>query len=272
MRWIREHKLISVLLMALLILSVIFGVSVISGGEGNGFTGVINKGVSAVSGGLSSAAKAIRDNVTGIFSYKSLQEEIDRLEEENQQLKKELAEVSLDRQDLEQLENLSKALDFEYTDKEFKLAAADITSLDGSNWTNVFTIDRGTESGIEKGDAVVNGMGLVGRIQETGKGWSKVVSLIDENCDVSFKLVRDRKQLGIVSGSEGGGISGYMMDAESTVSEGDIIITSGLGIYPEGLYIGNVKNVTYNSNTLMKEITVEPAVNFKGLEKVAVII
>ena len=141
MRWIREHKLISVLLMALVVLSVIFGVSVISGGEGNGFTGVINKGVSAVSGGLSSAAKAIRDNVTGIFSYKSLQEEIDRLEEENQQLKKELAEVSLDRQDLEQLENLSKALNFEYTDKEFKLAAADITSLDGSNWTNVFTID-----------------------------------------------------------------------------------------------------------------------------------
>ena len=99
-----------------------------------------------------------------------------------------------------------------------------------------------------------------------------MVSLIDENCDVSFKLVRDGKQLGIVSGSEGGGISGYMMDAESTVSEGDIIITSGLGIYPEGLYIWNVKNVTYNSNTLMKEITVETAVNFKGLEKVAVII
>ena len=84
-------------------------------------------------------------------------------------------------------------------------------------------------------------------------------------------MVRDRKQLGIVSGSAGGEISGYMMDADSTISEGDIIVTSGLGIYPEGISIGNVKTVVYNSNTLLKEITVEPAVNFKGLEKVAVI-
>ena len=114
-------------------------------------------------------------------------------------------------------------------------------------------------------------MGLVGRVCETGDGWSRVVSLIDEGSDVSFKLVRDRKQLGIASGDKSGEISGYMMDAGSTVSQGDIIVTSGLGTYPAGLVIGNVKTVVYNSNTLLKEITVEPAVNFKGLEKVAVI-
>ncbi len=271
MRWIREHKLISVLVIVLLILSVIFGVSVLKGGGGNGATGVVNKGVSVISGGFSSVTKAVKDNVSGIFSYKKLQAEVERLEDENKQLRKELAEVGLDREDLEQLESLSQILNYEYTEKKFDLVSADITSLDGSNWTNVFTINRGTESGIKAGDAVVNGMGLVGRVQETGKGWSKVVSLIDEDCDISFKLVRDRKQLGIVSGSAGGGISGYMMDADSTVSEGDIIVTSGLGIYPEGITIGNVKTVVYNSNTLLKEITVEPAVNFKELEKVAVI-
>lgn len=270
MRWIREHKLISVLIVTLLILTVIFGISVVKGGGGNGATGLVNKGISVISEGFSSVVKTIKGNVSGIFSYKSLQAEIDRLENENQQLKKELAEASLDRQDLEQLENLSQILNYEYTDKKFDLVTANITSLDGSNWTNVFTINRGTESGISEGDAVVNGMGLVGRIQETGKGWSKVVALIDEDCDVSFKLVRDRKQLGIVSGSADGGIVGYMMDADSTVSEGDMIVTSGLGIYPEGISIGNVKTVVYNSNTLLKEITVEPVVNFKGLEKVAV--
>ena len=92
----------------------------------------------------------------------------------------------LDRQELEQLENLSQVLNYEYTDKKFDMVTADITSLDGSNWTNVFTINRGTESGISAGDAVVNGMGLVGRVQETGKGWSKVVSLIDEDCDLKW--------------------------------------------------------------------------------------
>lgn len=271
MRWIREHKLISAIIAILLILVIVFAVSIAKGGKGNPITGAVNKGASVVSGGLSSVTESIKENVKGIFSYKSLQKQVNELQAENDQLKKELAETGLDREDLEQLKELSEALNFDYTKKEFDLVTADITSMDGSNWTNVFTIDRGSESGIETGDAVVNGMGLVGRIQQTGNGWSKVVAIIDEDSNVSFKLVRDRKQLGIVSGSEGGGISGYMMDSASTVSEGDILITSGLGTYPEGITIGNVKSVVYNSNTLLKEITVEPAVNFKGLEKVAVI-
>jgi len=271
MRWVREHKLISVLIAILLILAVIFAVSVLTDGLDNGATGAVNKGMSVISGGLSSAADTIRENITGLFAYKALQEEIRHLENENKNLRRQLAETQLDREELEQLEELSGALNFEYASNKFDMVSADITSLDGSNWTNVFTIDRGTESGIEAGDAVVNGMGLVGRVQETGDGWSKVVSIIDEDIQVSFKLVRDRKQLGVVSGNASGSISGYMMDADSTVMEGDVLITSGLGTYPRGLEIGNVKTVVYNSNTLLKEITVEPAVNFRGLEKVAVI-
>ena len=295
MRWITEHKLISVLILILLILAVIFAVSVFTDGMNNTATGAVNKGMSVISGGLSSVGNTIRDNITGLFAYKALQEQIDELENENDNLRRQLVETQLDREELEQLEELSGALNFEYASKkldredleqlqelsellnyqyfskEFDMVTADITSLDGSNWTNIFTIDRGTESGIEAGDAVVNGMGLVGRIQETGDGWSKVVSIIDEDIQVSFKLVRDRKQLGVVSGNASASISGYMMDADSTVMEGDVLVTSGLGTYPRGLEIGNVKTVVYNSNTLLKEITVEPAVNFRGLEKVAVI-
>lgn len=271
MRWVKEHKLISALITILLVLAVIFAVSVFTDGVNNTATGAVNKGMAVISGGLSSAAKTIRDNVTGLFAYKSLQEQIDQLENENEILKKQLAETQLDREELEQLEELSAVLNFEYASNEFDMVSADITSLDGANWTNIFTINKGTEAGIAAGDAVVNGMGLVGRIQETGDGWSKVVSIIDDDIQVSFKLVRDRKQLGVVSGNASGSISGYMMDADSTVMEGDVLVTSGLGTYPRGLEIGNVKTVVYNSNTLLKEITVEPAVNFKGLEKVAVI-
>ena len=163
MRWIREHKLISAIIAILLILVIVFAVSIAKGGKGNPITGAVNKGASVVSGGLSSVTESIKENVKGIFSYKSLQKQVNELQAENDQLKKELAETGLDREDLEQLKELSEALNFDYTKKEFDLVTADITSMDGSNWTNVFTIDRGSESGIETGDAVVNGMGLVGR-------------------------------------------------------------------------------------------------------------
>lgn len=272
MRWIREHKLISALLGILLALLIIFIVSVATNGTDNPATDTVNKGMNTVSGGLSAVAKTIKDNVGGIFSYKKLETDIEELQEENNSLKRQLAEAKIEKEQLQQLEELAQILNYEYTKKEFKIASADVTSLDGSNWTNVFTINIGTEKGVEIGDAVVNGMGLVGKIQDTGKGWSKVVSIIDDDSKVSFKLAREDKQLGVVSGNSMGDISGYMLDSESLVSQGDTIITSGLGTYPEGLEIGTVQDVAYNSNTMLKEITVEPAVNFKSIEKVAVIL
>ena len=147
-----------------------------------------------------------------------------------------------------------------------------MTLKDGSNWTNTFTIDRGTEAGITEGKIVINGAGLVGRVEDAGEGWAKVVSIIDSGSRVSFKLARDDSQLGIVTGNSQGYISGYMLDEDSTVAEGDILLTSGMGIFPEGLEIGSVRSVTSNSNTLIKEITVEPSVDLNSLRKVSVIL
>lgn len=272
MRWIREHKLIVTLLIIVLVLSLVFGVSVLSddGGDGNG--NPASKCMNIVSGGLSSVARTIKANVSGLFSYKQLQAQIEELENENAGLERQLAEARLENEQLEELEELADVLNYEYTKKEFKLVSADITSYDGSNWTNLFSINVGTESGVEVGDAVVNGMGLIGKIQETGEGWSKVISVIDDDSKVSFKLARDTKQLGVVYGDTDGEVSGYMLDSEAPVSQGDILITSGLGTYPAGLEIGTVREVAYNSNTLLKELTVETAVNFKSLQKVSVIL
>ena len=272
MRWMREHKLISALILVLFLLLLIFAASVTAGGRFAHVTAPVNSGVSRVSGFFSSAGSAIRDNVKGIFSYRSLQQQVEALEDENAELTRQLAEEKLTQQQLDELQELADLLNYDYTKQEFNIVTGDVISLDGSNWTNIFTINCGTESGIKVGDAVVNGTGLIGKIEATGEGWSKVMSLIDEGSKVSFTLARDRKQLGGVAGNEKGSVSGYMIDGESLVSEGDVIITSGLGTYPPGLEIGSVKSVTYNSNTLLKEITVELAVNFKSLDKVAVIL
>lgn len=45
-----------------------------------------------------------------------------------------------------------------------------------------------------------------------------------------------------------------------------------MGTYPEGIEIGSVRSVTSNSNTLIKEITVEPSVDLNSLRKVSVIL
>ena len=271
MRWIREHKLIAGLLAILLALVLIFLLT--AGNTGNDtVTGAVNKGMSLISEPFTAATRTIRENVSGLFSYRQLQEEIEALTAEKEALELELAQSALTRNELEELRELSGLLNYDYTEKKFKVVTADITSFDGSNWTNIFTINCGTEAGIEIGDVVINGDGLIGKISKAGEGWAQVVSVIDDGTKVSFMTARDRKLLGVVEGNQQGKINGYMLKGNATVAEGDIIITSGMGTYPAGLEIGTIQTITYNSDTLLKEITVEPAVDFRSLKKVSVIL
>ena len=157
MRWMREHKLISALILVLFLLLLIFAASVTAGGRFAHVTAPVNSGVSRISGFFSSAGSAIRDNVKGIFSYRSLQQQVEALEDENAELTRQLAEEKLTQQQLDELQELAALLNYDYTKQEFNIVTGDVISLDGSNWTNIFTINCGTESGIKVGDAVVNG-------------------------------------------------------------------------------------------------------------------
>lgn len=256
MRFFKEHKIITVIVSVLLILAVLFAFTAGGDRDGNGVTGTINK---------------VDNFFRTAFSVRSLKGQVDILQEENAQLKKEILEKELTKEQLIELRELANILNYDYLEADYEVISCDVSSYDGSNWTNVFTIDRGTEAGIKVGDCVCNGLGLVGKIQETGEGWSKVVSVIDEDFSVSFKLARKGGQLGICHGDKNGNVTGYMMDAESNVAEGDLILTSGLGIFPEGIEIGNVKAVSYNDATLLKEIEIATTVNFKELQKVAIV-
>ncbi len=272
MKWIREHKLITALLTLLIVLALLFTLSVTAGfGEGS-FASFLNNGVSKITGFFSSAGNGIRDGVGGIFSGGQLRSRIDELEEENNALERELAQSRLTAEQLEQLQNLAQILNYDYTDQTFNVVTADVKLKDGSNWNGIFTIDRGTESGIQTGKTVIDGDGLVGFVTDAGEGWAKIQPAIATDETMSFKLARDGSQLGIVSGNSDGTFSGYMLDDESTVVEGDIIISSGMGACPEGIEIGSVRSVSYNSNRLIREVTVDPAVDFRSLRKVAVII
>lgn len=83
---------------------------------------------------------------------------MEALEDENAELTRQLAEEKLTQQQLDELQELAALLNYDYTKQEFNIVTGDVISLDGSNWTNIFTINCGTESGIKVGDAVVNGL------------------------------------------------------------------------------------------------------------------
>ena len=117
MRWIREHKIIAGLLALLLVLILIFLLS-LGDRQNNSVTGSINKAMSYVSGPFTAVTRTVRDTVSGIFSYKSLQAQVEELTAEKEELERELAQSALKKSELEELRELSGLLNYDYTEED----------------------------------------------------------------------------------------------------------------------------------------------------------
>ncbi|MBN7772772.1 rod shape-determining protein MreC [Clostridium aminobutyricum] len=272
MRWIREHKMVSILIAVVVALCVIMLVSYETGGKSGTIGNATETAVTKAQSPLSNMEKSIKNSLRGIFKFKSIVSENEKLKDQVNDLQQQVIDLTLKKNELQELQQLSNALNYESISGNKKIVGASIISMDGSNWFNQFTIDRGTESGIQKDDVVVNGDGLVGRIAEAGTGWSKVISIIDESNNVSFMVSRDLSLIGIVSGDSNGSLSGFMIDNKAGIIKGDTLVTSSMGLYPEGIKIGKAVSVEYDSDTQLKTVKIEPSVSFKSLQKVAVIL
>ncbi len=270
MKWIREHVFISVVVLVLVLALIVLGVTVRAGNSSG--LGIINRIYMTIEKPISSLGTSIKKNVSGFFSYRELIEENEALQEENERLRNEVSRLTFSAKELQQLQDLSAALNYDFIQGETDLVTAKVISLDGTNWTNSFTIDKGIESGIAVDNIVLSGQGLVGRVSETGTNWSKIVPIIDESSKISFYVEGTGNMLGIIEGSEDGTLTGFMLDSNAEISEGDRIITSGIGRYPAGIVLGRVTRAGYDSNKQLMELSVKPEVDFTAIDKVSVII
>ena len=270
MKWIKEHKLVSALLVILAVSLAVLGITARSVNPSG--MGPFYKLYMTIEKPFSNLGSSIKKNISGIFSYRELMEENEALKEENNKLRNEVNQLTFSSKELNQLQELSEALNYDFIQADRNLVTAKVVSLDGTNWTNSFTIDKGTEAGIKVDCIVLCGQGLVGRVSETGEGWSKIIPIIDESSRISFYVDGGGNILGIIEGSEDGTLSGFMLDSSAEIGEGDRIITSGIGRYPAGILLGRITKAGYDSNKQLMEITVKPEVDFASLDKVSVII
>ncbi len=208
---------------------------------------------------------------------------IGTLKEENETLKKKIAELEEENRNYlsiigktEYLKNEARLLE----NTKFNLIPSQITGKEPGNWFDRFTIDKGIQDGVKKGDTVVQGIeidqntiieGIVGRVVDVGDNWAKIITVVDELSSLSFKILRTQDG-GIISGGIDSKISGYLFDNKADVIKGDKLFTSGLGgAFVSDIYVGEVEDVISDDEDLMKSIQVKPAINFKKLYKVFVI-
>lgn len=272
MKWIRQHKTTAIIIFIISLLLITTVVSYLNRGNDTVVGRALNSAIAFVQEPLMSAGSGISDAADGIFRFKSVVEENERLKEEIAKLQYELTEQALSISDLEEMRALSESLNYVEDVVDYKWVSGKVIAMDRSHWFNIFTINIGEKHGIIKDAIVINGDGLIGKIYEAGDNWAKVISIIDTNNHVSFKVVRDPALLGIAYGDGKGGLEGYMLSPEASIIKGDIIITSGMEMYPEGIPIGKIDQVAWDTNALLRTVSVEPAVSFDYISKVAVLI
>ncbi len=218
----------------------------------------------------------LKDNIKDIINYKNNSKKVDSLQDENEKLKEEI--IALNNQSLDSLKKALNYIDEKY---QAKSISASVVGKNDGNWYDSFIIGAGKNQGVKEESIVTNGNGLVGIVYEVSDNYSKAISLLDTKSSVSFKLLKDSNFKGVITQNSTlddkenyknkGYLCGYMFDSSYNVLPGDVITTSGLGLYPEGIPIGEVDKVIDDKNKSMKYVVVKPYVNFKNIDDVIII-
>lgn len=206
--------------------------------------------------------------------------EYDRLLAENEQLRSELAKAQEEARNgiaaVEENERLRELLDFEEKHSDLTLEAAKIVSWTTSNWSNSFTISKGSNNGIAVGDSVITEYGvLVGQVTEVGATWATVTTTIDLNTNIGA-LVSENGASGLLMGDfammqEGCAKLAFITDG-SQIFIGDTVLTSGAGgAFPQGLVIGTVSSVQAEAGGQVEYGAVEPGCDISALVQVFVV-
>ena len=275
MNFIRTHIKRILFLLTIFVLIIIIGLSSIGRMEDMdlGFFGNVVSGFQKL---------AFNTGQTVTSSFYSVQE-IVRMREENIMLTDNVYELKEQVRILENIVNKSDALETEYEMKKnlsYDYVIGQVIALDDSNWFSRFTIDKGENDGLKKNDIVIYAVetdkgvvqiGLVGIVTETSSKWSKVITILDESCKISFRDI-DSDESGIVQGSIDGTLTGYFFNSKAQVKKDDFLVTSGIGeVYVPDIYIGDVKDVVPTTDASTQKIIVAPAVEFTKLNRVYVL-
>lgn len=223
----------------------------------------------------------LKDNIKDIINYKNNSKKVESLQDENEKLKKEIIALNNQLDDVQSLDSLKKALNYIDEKYQAKSISASVVGKNDGNWYDSFIIGAGKNQGVKEESIVTNGNGLVGIVYEVSDNYSKAISLLDTKSSVSFKLLKDSNFKGVITQNSTlddkenyknkGYLCGYMFDSSYNVLPGDVITTSGLGVYPEGIPIGEVDKVIDDKNKSMKYVVVKPYVNFKNIDDVIII-
>ena len=213
------------------------------------------------------AASSVGNALGGLPRLGSYQSENNKLVQENDRLKGQIASMAGLQCQVDQLNGLMHFVGF----TGYQPVPAHVVALgpaSGFEWTA--TIDVGSGDGIKPAMTVVAYSGLLGRTVEVSAHTSRVLLIADPDFQVGGTLI-GQSALGVAVGHGSQPMTYSLASTRSSVHKGDVLLTTGSDTYAPGVPIGTVTSVTPDTNAISRTATIAPFVDVSAIDLVGVI-
>src|SRR5512139_1380313 len=222
----------------------------------------IERAASGVFGGVGNLFGAVRD-------LNELRERNAELEEQNQNLITEIAQLrGLQGENT----TLRQLLNFTQQNPTYQYQTAAVIGRDPSLYLRYITINAGSREGLQPGMPVATaGSTLIGRVSEVGLRSSKVQLLNDLSSAVNVRL-QTSNVTGLAIGQQNGSLLVQYLPLDAKIADNDIALTSGLGgNLPRNLVVGQITGVQKKDFDVSQSAQLHPAADYERLDVVLVI-
>lgn len=267
MKFFRRHKsMLTACIVAVLVLAMAIA-SLFTSGRVSPASDLLGSALRP----LQTLVSGMANGVGGLWGYIY---EYDQLMAENEELRLRVARQQEEIRRLERAgeenERLRELVNIQEKRPEFQFVSADIIARDLSNWARTFTLNKGRDHGVEKGDCVMSAEGyLVGVVEAVAMNWCEVTTLIDTDMAAGAMVYRTS----LIAVAEGeftlmqkDRLGLFYLSPDVDLIIGDEVLTSGIGgVLPKDIPIGKVVDVRQESDGMSAVAELEPLVKLDRL-------
>ncbi len=165
-------------------------------------------------------------------------------------------------------------LEIKENNPDYTFSDASIISRDPDDPYGGYTINKGSSSDISLYDPVITDGGIVGYITEVGLTSCKVTTVLSP--EITLGALDNRtNDAGVVTGgltlAQKGLCRFANLSRSCSVAVGDYVVTSGEGIFPEGLLVGTVENIGVDEYNTSIYAEIKPFADASQIRSVMVI-
>lgn len=265
----RKVKAVLALTLVLAVVLALLG----SRGSGNTFPERVVQGVmTPMRNGVGALTRQAEQLYSYIFGYEALLAE-------NEQLREQIASMQNDARTTDRLQRENQRLRDLVGLKEehegFDQVSSYIITWDSNDWTSSFTINKGTNSGIQPEMVAITAQGqVVGMVTAVGSNWATVTTVLDSSLKVSA-LIASSGYAGMVQGAYTTGSEGMLrmdyLPTDAVIRNNDQVVTAGSTLYPRDLILGYVADAGFDETGVAKYALLTPAADFANMEQVFIL-